>query len=178
MVDTSSLNIIKEVPNLVPFFSDSEFGIALRGVSRNRGSELVISFVISNVWSLVYYKEGLEPDPKLGSQVLPNFKMLFAMEPSTDKTLIFGCGTSQSNPGDACVAAFTFDRALAKVSERIFVGEGLFAATSMKRFRNRDDLCIGCRKDMIIVNFSNRGFEILNRISNVHSSEYFQCPFF
>jgi hypothetical protein len=61
------LEVVKEVPNLIPFFTDSEFGIALRGVSKNRGSEFVISFVISNVWSLVYNRDGIEPDPKLGT---------------------------------------------------------------------------------------------------------------
>jgi hypothetical protein len=98
--------------------------------------------------------------------------MLYVMEPSVNKSLIFGCGTSQSSPTDACVAAFTFDRALSRVNERVFTSEGLSAATAMKRFRNRDDLCIGCKRDMIIVSFSEgRGFEILSRIPNVHSSK-------
>lgn len=45
------------------------------------------------------------------------------------------------------------------------------AATAMKRFRNRDDLCLGCLRDMIIVRFTGASFEILNRIRDVHSSK-------
>ncbi len=67
VIDTASLAVIKEVPNLIPYFSDAEFGVALRGVSRNRGNEFVVSFVISNIWSLIYHKNGIESEPLLGS---------------------------------------------------------------------------------------------------------------
>lgn len=172
VVDTSSLSIIKEVPNVIPFFSDSEFGISLRGVSKNRGAEIVLSFVISNVWSLVYQTNGIDPDPKLGAQVLPSFKMMYVMEPSVTKQLIFCCGASKTSPTEACIAAITFDRSLTRVTEQVLTGEGLQAATAMKRFRDRDDLCLGCRRDMIVVRYiDGRGFDVLNRIPNVHSSK-------
>jgi hypothetical protein len=45
------------------------------------------------------------------------------------------------------------------------------AATAMKRFGNRDDLCLGCLRDMIIVRFTGVGFDILNRVRDVHSSK-------
>jgi hypothetical protein len=79
--------------------------------------------VISNIWSLVYFQDGIDPDPKLGSQVLPNFNMMYVMEPSVDKQLIFCCGQTETSPSHACVAAITFDGNLTKVAERVFSGE-------------------------------------------------------
>jgi hypothetical protein len=100
--------------------------------------------------------------------------MVYVMEPSVSKQLIFCCGNSRTNPSDACVAAITFNAALQRVAQRVFVGEGLMAATAMKRFKNADDLVLGCQRDMIIVRFvQGSGFDILNRIPNIHSSKYF-----
>jgi hypothetical protein len=98
--------------------------------------------------------------------------MMYVMEPSVDKQLIFGCGQSKA-PSEACVAAITFDRNVTRVAERVFVGEGLKAATAMKRMRNRDDLVLGCLRDMLIVRFTGRDFDLLNRIPNVHSSKHY-----
>jgi len=74
VVDVPTMKVIKEINDLVPFFNENEFGIPLRGVSKNRGSQILITFVISNVFSFVYYEDGLEPDPKLGTQILPRCK--------------------------------------------------------------------------------------------------------
>ena len=63
MVDEATLAVLKEVPDIIPFFSDAEFGVALRGVTKNRGAEFVITFVISNIWSLVYHRDGLSSEP-------------------------------------------------------------------------------------------------------------------
>ena len=47
------------------------------------------------------------------------------------------------------------------------------AATAMKRFRDRDDLCLGCLRDILIVRYTDGvGFDILNRIPGVHTSKF------
>lgn len=71
VLDVPTAKVIKEIPDMVPFFNQQEFGIAYRGVHKNRGAQILIAFVISNVFSFSYYEEGLEIDPRLGTQVLP-----------------------------------------------------------------------------------------------------------
>lgn len=78
VIDVQTMAVIKEIPDMIPFFNDQEFGVALRGVHKNRGAQILIAFVISNVFSFSYYEEGQEIDPKLGTQVLPRCKLIIS----------------------------------------------------------------------------------------------------
>jgi hypothetical protein len=76
VVDLSSMTILNQIDEFFPFFNDQEFGIGLRAVSKNQGNNILTTFVISNVYSFMYYEPGLELDPKLGETVLPTCKLL------------------------------------------------------------------------------------------------------
>lgn len=81
--------------------------------------------MISEVFSLIYYQKGMEADLKIGSSVLPNCKILFAypltlnlvsslnaLEPSTDKSVVFCGGTTEKNQQgltSAIISVITFD---------------------------------------------------------------------
>lgn len=77
IVDLKQMSIINEIPNAIPNFNDSEFGVALRGVSKNRGNQIFLSFVISDALSFLYYEAGIELDPRLSENVLPTCKEKF-----------------------------------------------------------------------------------------------------
>ena len=71
VIQLPNIKTIKEIENFLPFYNDDEFGIALRGVTKNHGKQILVAFVISSVFSFVFYEKGLEPDPQLGSQIMP-----------------------------------------------------------------------------------------------------------
>lgn len=77
VLDVPSMQVIKEVPDLIPYFNNEEFGVALRGVHKNRGDQILVTFVITNVLSFAYHETGLENEPVLGTQVLPKCKDSF-----------------------------------------------------------------------------------------------------
>lgn len=77
VVEIPKMRVIKDIPDMIPFFNEREFGIALRGVHKNRGNQILIAFVISNVFSFSFYEEGKEIEPRLGTHVLPKCKYNF-----------------------------------------------------------------------------------------------------
>ena len=76
IVQLPKIKTVKEIENFLPYFNDEEFGIPLRGLTKNKGSQILVAFVISSVFSFVFYEDGMDPDPQLGSQVLPKCKTL------------------------------------------------------------------------------------------------------
>ena len=74
IVDLTQMTIINEIIDAIPNFNDNEFGVALRGVSKNRGDQFLLSFVISNELSFLYYEKGFDPDPRLAESVVPRCK--------------------------------------------------------------------------------------------------------
>lgn len=74
VVDLSQMSIVNEVVDALPNFGEDEFGVALRGVSKNRGEQFLISFVISDTLSFLYYQIGEETDPRLAESVVPRCK--------------------------------------------------------------------------------------------------------
>ena len=74
IVDINNMTTVKQIDDMYPFFNDNEFGIGLRAVSKNRGETMISSFVISDVFSFIFYQNGREPDLKVGNSVLPSCK--------------------------------------------------------------------------------------------------------
>lgn len=74
VVDLTQMSIINEVPDAIPNFGQNEYGVALRGVSKNRGEQFLVSFVISDTLSFLYYELGKEVEPMLAENVLPRCK--------------------------------------------------------------------------------------------------------
>jgi len=96
------------------------------------------------------------------------------MEPSVDKRYVFCAGTTgkdKAGVSEGMLAAIKFDRSLAVVCEQRLDGVVAQACTAMKRFKNRDDLVVGCFKKILFVRFTGNKFDILNVVDNVHSSK-------
>lgn len=101
--------------------------------------------------------------------------MLYVMEPSVDKQLVFCAGTTgrdKAGVSMSMLAAITFDRDLRVIVEQVIDNPNIQACTAMKRFRGRDDLVVGGFKDMLIVRFTGRAFEVLKVVPDVHTSKF------
>ena len=98
--------------------------------------------------------------------------MLNAMEPSTDKTLVFCAGSTEKNQqglSQAVVSAITFDSKMALVSQKVLKEQSLQTCTSLRRFPGRNDLVVGCYQDIVILRFSQNLLSTLSRIKMVHT---------
>jgi len=107
--------------------------------------------------------------------------MVYAMEPSVDKKLVFCAGsTNKDNLGrsQGIIAAIHFDRTLSIAAQTIVGKYNVQGCTSMKRFKNRNDLAIGCFKHIIFARFIGNGFEFLSIFENVHTGNFFCFKFF
>lgn len=189
IVDLAQMSIINEVVDAIPNFSDQEFGVALRGVSKNRGNQFFLSFVISEALSFLYYEAGIDPDPQIAENVLPACKVfililvsrVYALEPSVNKSLIFVAGsTRKDNAGfsKGILAAISFDRAQKVICQTPIEKYNVQACTAMKRFPERDHLLLGCFKHLMIARFTGVDFECLNLIENVHTGKEILLTFF
>ena len=71
------MTLRNEIENLIPYISDNDFGIPLRGVSKDKGSFIVIAFTMMNEISFAIYDEYLntEIEPLLLEDVVPNCKI-------------------------------------------------------------------------------------------------------
>jgi hypothetical protein len=108
------------------------------------------------------------------------------MEPSVDKSVVFCAGsTNKDNLGrsQGILAALTFDRRLGIAAQTIVDKYNVQGCTSMKRFRDRDDLVVGCFKHVIFARYVGTGFEMLGIFENVHNGKgifsywVFRCYF-
>ena len=101
--------------------------------------------------------------------------MLYCMEPSTDKSLVFCGGTTGRNTpngvSQGTLAAITFSKDLKLVSQLVLEKQNIQACTAMKRFKDRNDLAVGCFKHLLIVRFTGTKFDVLNIIENIHTSK-------
>lgn len=102
--------------------------------------------------------------------------MLYTMEPSVDKSLVFCAGTTgkdSSGFSNSILAAITFNNSLKVVNEQIINNPNIQACTAMKRFADRDDLVIGGYKDLLVVRFTGRVFDVLHVVPDVHTSNFY-----
>jgi hypothetical protein len=107
--------------------------------------------------------------------------MLYAMEPSLDKSMLFCCGSTQkaaNGTTKGVIGAIKFDQTMKLISEIIISPYEIQACTAMKRMPQNDDLIIGGFSSLLIVKFTGKKLVILNRIENIHSSKPSESYFF
>ena len=188
VVDINNMTTLRQIDLMFPFFNDKEFGVGLRCVSKNKGDQIIASFVISDVFSFIFYQDGTEPDLRVGSSIVPNCKlsilisicnpflvsMLYALEPSVDNKIVFCAGSTEKTVNGASqgvVAAIRFESSMSLVREKVLPVPNIQACTAMKRMPRSDDLVLGCYKHLLIVRFTGASFVVLNTIPNVHTSK-------
>lgn len=72
-MDLNNLSF-KEIVNFLPQISTVRYGVACRAVAKNRGTIVLVTFVIDNVFSLAYHEQNTEPDNYLLNEILPRCK--------------------------------------------------------------------------------------------------------
>ena len=93
------------------------------------------------------------------------------MEPSKDKSLIFVAGETNQSLSYGSVAAIMFDTSIKKVTQRVLDDEITKSCFSMKRFKDRDELVVGCYKHLVILRYLRSSFEVLNIINDIHTGK-------
>lgn len=161
------------IDNIVPFFSKSKFGIATRCVSKNQGNAIFLIFVMNNQFYISYYFKGHRCKNMRLQKLLPDYKKVYCMELSLNKSFVFCGGSSSmrestpeslpdgtplSRQTSAVISAVRFSNPPSAKAVYSLAHLPLQGATAMTRVSNRDDLIIGGYLNMAIISWDGEKF--------------------
>ena len=82
------------IDNIIPFESKDKFGIATRCVSKNQGNAIFLVYVMNNKFFLSLYFKGHRNKNIPLQNMLPDFKKIYSLELSLNKSFVFCAGCS------------------------------------------------------------------------------------
>lgn len=160
------------IDNFLPFFSDKQFGIAARAVAKDQGNAIFCTYVMENSFFFSTYFKNRKPQQKKVSRFFNNMYKLYAIELSLTKSVIFCGGATRrdkKNRTSGVLAAVSFNETLDIIRETVLNQYDVETCTAIRRFRDRNDIVVGCLKNILVVEFSNGKFEVLNVVYGLHS---------
>lgn len=160
------------IENFLPFFSDSQFGIATKGVSKDQGNAIFCTFVMNNSFFFATYFKKRKPQQKKVSRFFKNMYKLYALELSLTKSVIFCGGASRRDKNKqtrGILAAVTFNESLEIITEKVLDDVDVQTCTALRRFRDRDDIVVGCMKNLLVVEFNQSEFIVKNVVYGLHT---------
>lgn len=181
LVNLKDLSYV-ELKNFLPSHGKGQDGIAIRGVMKNAGKELLVFFIVDNQPCLAYFGPGLsEPDIHFVEDCLPTCKPSFTpvqnladLELNLDKSVVFFSGnTAPAKGGDrsnAIVAACRFDKSLQIIDQIELTEQNSTVAFCIKQSTKENILFVGCMKSLYVLEWKNNKLLLIMIAINLHSS--------
>ena len=160
------------IDNLIPYYDSRNFGVATRCVAKDQGSSIFVVYVMNNLFYISAFFKGKKPIMKKVREFLREFNKLYAIELNLSRSVIFCAGCSKRDDRKktkGTLAAVRFDSGLGVISEVTLGRYNAQVCSSLRRFKDRDDLVVGCMRALLIVEFTGKQFLVKNVVRDLHS---------
>jgi hypothetical protein len=157
--------------DVIPCY-DQSIGIATRVIAKNQGTMMLIVYLLNNSFYLTTLLQGKTIMNTKVNKFLNNFSKIYSLEMSKNKNIVFCAGTTPKDSNKVMygtLAALSFEGQPKILSNRTFGNFNFNKCSALRRFKDRDDLVVGCHKHVLIVEYVNEKFMLRNIVYDVHN---------